>query len=149
MANDKTKYVYVEGKAKWARLYDRNMDTKYGEKFKVDLYIDDKNWKILQSTGYRGELRHDSDGAFVKLSRNNKQQFQDGMYTLGPPKVVDKQGNHFEANIGNDSILKVLLEIYNSKYGVGSRIKEVIVLEHVEYVRPPDIDMGDPIGLPA
>ena len=141
-----TKYIWVEGMAKWARLYPHNMDQKYGDKFTVSLYPNDKSKAILAEAGYRGKEREDEDGSFIKLARDNAKQFSNGMQTLGPPEVKTADGKlPFTDTIGNGSTLAILLEIFPSKYGIGSRIKEVRVLKLVEYA-PPAADVP---GLPV
>src|SRR5665213_868659 len=142
-----TKYIWVEGMAKWARLYPHNMDQKYGDKFTVSLYPNEKSKAILAEVGYRGKEREDEDGSFIKLARDNAKQFSNGMQTLGPPDVKTADGKlPFTDTIGNGSTLAILLEIFPSKYGIGSRIKEVRVLKLVEYAPPaPDDAPGLPV----
>lgn len=124
-----TQLVEVTGPCKWARLYKSNMDTKFGERFAVSLYPDKKSIQMLKESGFRGKERNDEDGLFFKFSRDNISQIEG---KGGPPEVLYK-GKPFDKLIGNGSVLKLLLEIYPSKYGVGSRIKTVDVIEHVQY----------------
>ena len=126
-----TDYIWVQGKCKWARVFLENMDKKYGEKFSLILYPTDKSIASLNNAGFRGEFKRDGDGIFVKLSRDNKREFGEEIRLLGPPELTDKDGKPFDQFIGNGSEVAVLLELYDSKKGKGSRMKEVKVLNHV------------------
>ena len=133
-----TKKVWVKGICKYAKVYPENMDTAFNdEKYTINVYPE--NIKSLKESGFRGKIREDEDGTFVKLSRKHKQMFPDGEKVFGPPKVWDKDGQSFHEPIGNGSRVAVLIEVYGSAYGTGSRIKEVHVLEHIPYT-PGDSD---------
>ena len=131
-----TKIITVTGPVKWAHhLFKEGMDTKYGEKFTVTVYPDQKSTQLLKEVGYRGKFKEDEDGTFTKFSRDNVKQFSDRLETLGPPKVVGPDGKEWDSNvaIGNGSTCSVSLEVFDSKFGIGSRIESVKVLKHVPY----------------
>jgi hypothetical protein len=112
------------------------MDTKYGDKYTVNIDLDNKALAVLESVGWRGKLKEDEVGAkFAKFSRNDVQNFGEKSEKMGPPLLTEEDGKTpFTKLIGNGSILRLKLEIYESKkYGVGSRINHVSVLKHVPY----------------
>ena len=140
MAN--TKYVYMTGKASYARLREdnrdmgenlpdgdqkRNIEAVQG-KYVMNLFVD-RETKLqgikdgLPKTGMSGQLwKEDDEGnIFYKCTRQhfnpkfvNEEKGQDGI--LGAPKVVIKTENGLEpytGNIGNDSIVTVKLSVWN------------------------------------
>lgn len=139
---EKTKFITIEGKSKWARLYEVNMDTRFGEKFNVDLYLDKKNTNVLLESGYRGKQREDEDGVYFKFSRDNVSKIEG---KGGAPKVFGPDGAPFTELIGNGSTLSIVLEVYPSKYGTGSRISTVTVKNHVPYAREA-VEDGPPVN---
>lgn len=131
-----THTIYVTGKAKWARVYESQMDTKYGEKFHITVYPDEASLINLKTSGSRLEMKEDEDGKFFKFSRDNKAIFRDKEEVLGPPKVVHKVEDKylpFDKIIGNGSVVTIRLAIYDSKKGKGTRLEAVCVDEHVPY----------------
>lgn len=146
MAN-KTKYITVEGPVKWAHhLFKEGMDTKFGEKFTIQIYPDKKSTLIIKEAGVRSKWHEDEDGDWVKFTRDNKKAFADRVQEFGPPTVLDASGKPWasDVSIGNGSVCSVRLEVFPSKYGVGSRIDEVRVLKHVEYTKPEE-NAGPPV----
>jgi len=129
-----TQTIYVTGKAKWARLYESQMDTKFGEKFHVTLYPDEESLIALKASGSRVKAHEDADGVYFKFSRDNKKTFKDQEEILGPPDVVTVEGDErkpFDKIIGNGSTLTLRLSVYDSKFGKGTRLEAVRVDEHV------------------
>lgn len=143
----KTKYITVEGPVKWAHhLFKEGMDTKFGEKFTLQMYPDSKSKLVLKEAGYRGKWHEDEDGDWTKFSRDNKKTFADRIEEFGPPKVTDAAGKPWadDVSIGNGSVCFAILEVFPSKYGVGSRLVEVRVLKHVPYVKAEE-NAGPPV----
>lgn len=139
-----TRNVYLTGKAKWAKLTESNMDTKFGEKYTIDVYLDDAGIIALKSSGSRITIREDEEGKFVKLSKDHKRKVTDedtGQLVdeiLGPPDVgmgKDEEGYliPFKELIGNGSTVEVKVAVYDSKFGKGTRLEAVNVLNHVPY----------------
>ena len=139
---DKTKYITIEGLCKWARLYPENMDTRFGDKYNVDFYPDKKSLLVLKESGFRGKRREDEDGEYYKLSRDDKNNIEG---KGGPPKISGPDGSVFKETIGNGSTLSIILEVYPSKYGTGSRISSVTVKNHIPYVKEAQED-GPPVN---
>lgn len=130
-----TKYIWISGPAKWFHIYPATMDTKFGKVYSLDLYLDNVAMNTLKEAGWRGKTKVDELGTFAKFSRKHEQQFNSGLETLGPPKVVDTNGADFDKPLGNGTTVNVLLELYDSRYGKGSRIREVVIKDYVEYVK--------------
>ena len=143
----KTKYITVTGPVKWAfHIFKEGMDTKYGEKFTLQMYPDAKSKLVLKEAGYRGKWHEDGDGDWTKFSRDNKKTFADRVEEFGPPKVMDGEGKEWDSSvtIGNGSVCSAQLEVFPSKFGVGSRLIEVRVLKHVPYEKQ-DTENGPPV----
>jgi hypothetical protein len=132
-----TQTIYITGKAKWAHLYESQMDTKFGEKFHVSIYPDEASMIALKSSGSRLQARTDEDGTFFKFSRDNKKEFKGEEEILGAPEVVvveEGVKKPFDKIIGNGSTLTLRLSVYDSKFGKGTRLEAVRVDEHVPYI---------------
>lgn len=140
MAVTKTTFVTITGPARWARLYESNKDTKYGDASNVEIQLDSKALETLKNVGWRGKIKEDN---WAKFSRKHEQIYADGPRKMGCPMVLSSSRKPFSEMIGNGSILSLKLEVYPSKFGIGSRIEEVTVLEHVPYVKG-DIEDGAP-----
>jgi hypothetical protein len=130
-----TQTIYVTGTAKWARVYEGQMDTEYGEKFHVTVYPDEASLIAIKSSGSRIKAREDEDGICFKFSRDNKKEFKGVEEILGPPKVLDKEGNPFDKIIGNGSKITAKLSVYDSSKGKGTRLEAVRVDNHIPYER--------------
>jgi len=128
-----TAIIYVTGTAKWCRVYEGQMDTKYGEKFHLTVYPDEASLVTLKTSGSRVKKHDDEEGTFFKFSRDNKKVFKDEEEVLGPPKVIDADGKPFDKIIGNGSTVTCKLAIYDSKFGKGTRLEAVRVDKHVPY----------------
>lgn len=128
--------IYVTGKAKWARVFESQMDTKYGEKFHITVYPDEASLINLKTSGSRLEIKEDEEGKFVKFSRDNRRTFKEREEVLGPPRVVHKVEDKyppFDKIIGNGSTVTCRLSIYDSSKGKGTRLEAVCVDEHIPY----------------
>lgn len=135
-----TQTIYVEGVVKWPRVYQDQMDTKYGDKFHITLYPDEAGIHLLKSSGSRLKWKEDEDGSFVKITRDNMKNFKGKEEILGPPKVIDKDNNPFSLRIGNGSKVTAKVSVYDSAFGKGTRLEAVRV---DEYVPPPESDQKD------
>lgn len=133
-----TTYHYFSGTAKWAKLKTTN---KFG-KHSIDLYVDDATRKEIRALGTRLNTKEDDDGFFYSFRRDPDRTFRDGS-KVGPPTVVDKDGNPFDGLIGNGSKVTIKLAVYDFPAGEvngqkwvagrGSRLEAVRVDELVEY----------------
>lgn len=134
-----TATIFISGVCKWAKVYQKQMDTRFGEgvpnvgKFSIVLYPDEEGLVLLKTAGSRVKKYDDEDGTNFKLSRDNTKVFKDVEEILGPPRVIDKDGNPFTEIIGNGSRVTVKLDVYDSKFGKGTRLEAVRVDEHIPY----------------
>jgi len=114
------------------------MDTKYGEKFTIDVYPDSDSFNTFYFSGSRTKIREDEDGRFIKLSRNLKGPFAEAS---GPPQVVDENNQPFSKPIGNGSVVTCFVDVYPSKFGTGTRLRKVHVRKLVEYTPSSEPDL--------
>lgn len=128
-----TSTVYATGTAKWARVYRGQEDTKFGVKYSIELFPDEKSLHNLKASGSRVKARENEDGVFFKFVRDATKEIKGEMKDLGPPKVVDSEGKAFSQLIGNGSKVTVKLAIYDSRFGKGTRLEAVRVDEHIPY----------------
>lgn len=147
-----TQFIRIKGVAKWAKVYANQKDTKFNEGgvYTLTLYPDAASTVLLKSAGSRVKWNEDEDGKFIKLSKDHLRVFkdkdtgEDKEEVMGPPEVgkgVDEEGYliPFSDPIGNGSVVDVKVAIYDSKFGKGTRLEQVNVLEHVPYEdRPAD-----------
>jgi len=136
MSKKNQTYTYA-GVAKWAMLF--KPDEKY-DVYKITLYPDKTSLKAYVKNGHQGVIKEDEDGKHVtfrrKVSLLTKKK---EVWELGPPKVVDAEGNKFTELVGNGSEVEVVVEVYDTVKGLGTRLNEVRVLNHVPYT-PADGD---------
>lgn len=129
-----TQYLKFLGKCKWAKVYDYNMDKKYGDKYTICIYLSDAAIRRLKELGYKGSLNEDKDGVWTKFSRKKVQQFGSETSDMGPPEIVGDEDQPFSEPIGNGSLVEVTIDAYNTKsYGLGTRLRKVKIIEHVPY----------------
>lgn len=134
-----TQYVYLEGKANWVKLYPGQEDTKYGKKASLDLYLTPESLTTFKTSGSRTKLRESEEGVFVKLTRDvdAEMPLRKGQTTpdlSGHPKVFGPdQSTPFTAPIGNGSKVIAKIAVYDSKFGKGTRLEAVTVVDHVAY----------------
>ena len=129
----------VKGKAKWARVFEHNRDNAdfFADTegmYKIDVYLEQEELNKVSQAKSRLKPKLDEDGVFVSFRRPNKPK--NGIEALGGvPSVVDAEGNSWdeEVNIGNGSEVEVYFEVYASKFGTGTRLKGIKVLNLVEY----------------
>lgn len=126
------KTIVLTGTVKWAKVH--QPDTKFGKKYTLDLYLDAVSWDVFNKSGSRLTVRQDDDGRFVKLVRNHDGTAKGEPVEFGPPPVFEKDGvTRTGVNIGNGSVITCKVEVYDSKYGKGTRLAAVRIDELVEY----------------
>lgn len=130
--------IYIKGTAMWAKLFERNKDNaEFYEatdgQTKIDLILEKEEFDKLKEAGSRKKPDVTDEGLKVKLSRpwvhTSIEEFG------GPPQVVDAEGADWDdgVSIGNGSTVEVAVTIYDSKFGKGTRLDGVKVLELVPY----------------
>lgn len=125
----------VVGKARWAKVFEHNRDMNEafhgpGGAYTVDILLEKEELDKVSASGSRIKPRITDDGLTMKFKR--KHDHPAGIADLGgPPKVVDAEGNTWDSStlIGNDSTVKLFLDVYDTKMGKGTRLVAVQVLE--------------------
>ena len=141
-----TKRVKVRGIANWAKVFEPNRDfTGYKDALKdsggqtvIDLHMDEDNINKLMATG-SGKVpkpSQDYDGKqVVKFTRPWQHPKFD--WAGGAPEVVHADGTKWDIDddglIGNGSIVDVVADVYPAGDKTGTRMRKVIVVEHVPY----------------
>lgn len=126
-----TKSYTYKGTAKWAKLF--KPDEKYGS-YSIVLYPDKASLKQYIKVGHQGAVREDEDGKFVTFRRKPQVLTKKGtVWELGPPKVLDENGEDLDKLVGNGSEVEVTVETYDTPKGLGTRLATVKVNELKEY----------------
>lgn len=135
-----TQLLELEGIGEWAKVFEVNRDNgdfhkDYNGACTIDLVMDKEEFDKVAAAGARLSGKPHDQGVMVKFKR----KFEDPNVEAfgGAPKVADAEGNLWDLDekglIGNGSKVKVFVTIYDSKFGKGTRLEGVQVLEHVEY----------------
>ena len=140
-----TKYVYLSGKTKWAKL--RKPDDKYNN-FQLPLYLDKKSWELYDTLGLSLSKKKDDDGDFVTFKRPVSKLIKNEIVEFGPPKVLNKDNSEFDGLVGNGSDVTVKISVYDTMKGPGHRLETVRVEKLVEY-NPPENKQTTATGGPA
>lgn len=142
-----TAFHKVTGKAQWAKLYERNRDTKSPHpgvqksldatngRTSIELVLDPDQLEVFEASGSQKQVRAGENGAIVKFERPWEHRIED---FGGAPDVFDKDGNEWDENqlIGNDSTVEVTFVTYDTEMGKGTRLEKVVVLDLVKYESP-------------
>lgn len=135
-----TKTIEVHGILEWAKLFEHNRDTgpydaEWDGATKVDIILDDENLQKLKQAGVRQDVKKDAEGRGSRVKFRRKWKDPAGDWAGGAPDVYGPDGSAWDSDtlIGNGSIGAVFLDVYDSKFGKGSRIRSVQVIDPVEY----------------
>lgn len=141
-----SQYITLTGTVSYAKVYEHQKDTKFNEDgvYSLNLYPDAASTIQLKSAGSRVKWNEDETGKYVKLSKDHvrlvkdKDTGEETKEVLGPPEVgmgldEDRHLIPFDKLIGNGSKVAVGVVIYDSKFGKGTRLEAVNVLEHIPY----------------
>lgn len=135
---------YFEGKIKWAKIIDEPKEETFEHKGKkivkkpawtLNLYPTEKALKAFKNSNSQLKVREDEDGEFISFSRPLWGKDKDGNdVKRDPPRILDKDGNVMKGiYIGNGSDVTVLVDIYNTRMGPGTRLEAVRVENLIEY----------------
>lgn len=151
---------YFKGKVKWAKVYDVPKDDVFKDKkgrtitkpaaWSLDLYMDDVSMAAYKKSGIQRKIREDQDGhEFVQFDRPLKRKMKDEEITLDPPRILDSENNPYEgtARIGNDSVVTICVDVYDSQMGKGSRLEAIRIEELVEYTKD-SVSEDTPVDMP-
>ena len=121
-------------------------DEEYTGACKIDVIMNDVNYKELKAKGSQKEGKDDDLGRGKKVTFIRK--FETGRdWDSGAPIVLKEDNTRWDyavdGPIGNGSIVEVTLAVFDiKKYGnKGTRLDKVKVLEHKKY--DPDADEDD------
>lgn len=114
----KSDFVYLQGKASWAKLVTPDLEYR---NWQVKLHLTEESqtiWQTLKAgkdgvEGILNDSKMDDDGMFVMLKRPMTKNFGRGDEQLTPPEIVDADGNPLKGVfIGNGSDITCKLEYY-------------------------------------
>ena len=137
----------LKGKAHWAKV-DRAVNPFDPSKprWSIDVQlVDPDSVKMIEEMGVPIKNKDDERGDFVTLQ---KDQFLTNGQELPKPRVIDSKKNDISGTlIGNGSMVKVSFYPKEWKYanraGVRAVLKDVQVLELVEYIPKDEFDEED------
>jgi hypothetical protein len=131
----KTTTLYFEGvEAQWAKLQEDNLDD-FGGKLKscIDVFLTADQWDRLKESGSMIRPKLQPDGRYLTKFKRN---FEHSIPELGGlPVVVDADGKPFTNLIGNGSTVSVIVEVYPTTMGPGTRLNKIRVDTLVEYTK--------------
>lgn len=158
-----TKYLKFKGTAAWCRLYDGQEDDFNGVKsWKMNFYPDIDTIALMKAAGIQLKLKDDDgeksgvSGKYFVLKRPLEKEFSGEIQKFLPAEISDKDGTimKYKVNddalgfeevgerihIGNGSTVEVTLEVYPTKrYGNGTRLKSLKILDLIEWIPPEDL----------
>lgn len=133
------KDVLLSGKAKWCKLFKPESYQNGPPKYSMVLYFDKGSRQLFDELKLRNHIKADDEGEYVTLRREHDPKVYNGKIIPGaeggPPKVVDAEGNAWDSSVlvGNGSRVSVVLNVYDTRMGPGSRIARVRIDEHIPY----------------
>ena len=159
-----SKTFSLTGYLEWAKVFPETMDDykehmkKSQGAFTANFFLENEEdmERMLNAGVPESQLGHPTfrskpdgygTGFFLKLKRPNKGPFidDDGVDVFGGPPVIYDHTNgpsseiwdYEKGDLGNGTKVIVLVDFWQSKGGgKGLRLKEMAVLEHVEYEAP-------------
>jgi len=143
-----SKTIKLTGEASWAKL--QQPDEYLGvERWTINLAMDDKSLETFKASGSRLKVKEDNAVSIKKTvdAPNNWK----GSWEA--PTIKYKDSVDPDLVIGNGSTVECSVEVYDTKYGKGTRLNSVKVLELIPYVTdapeetpetPEDDDGKDP-----
>lgn len=166
-----TKYLDFDGIVAWCRVYPGQEDEYNGIKnWKMNFYPDVETIAKMKAAGIQLRLKEDDgeksgvSGKYFTLKRPLEKEFSDGIQKFLPAEItfaqtgevvkykINADGTDFnmvgdKIVIGNGSKVRVTLECYQTKrFGVGTRLQKIKVLDLVEYVAPEDVSENEVDG---
>lgn len=154
----KAQYLKFKGLIAWARIYDGQEDEYNGDKhWKISFYPNKEVAESIKAAGIQARIKDDDGeksgvaGKYFVFKRPLERSFDGVTQKLDPVKVVDKMGKEYpeRISIGNGSTVEVTLEVYQTKrFGKGTRLKEIKVLDLIEY-KPDDQEDAAEDNAPA
>lgn len=113
-------HVYLQGKAKWAKLV--QPDTKYGSAWSVVLYLTPESYaevmKLKETTpkqkGIMNVIKKDEEGYNMTLKRPTSKEMKGKIVGFAPPEILEADGTSPLRNalIGNGSDITCKVQVY-------------------------------------
>jgi hypothetical protein len=136
----------VSGKAYWAKLDKaQNPFDQAKPRWSIDVSLNAEGIKFMKGHGVPIKDKEDDRGKFVTLY---KDQFLTNGSELPKPRLMDSQKNDISGTlVGNGSLVKVSFTPrewkMNNRKGVRAVLKDVQVLDLVEYSPPDEFDVEE------
>ena len=136
----------VSGKAYWAKLDKaQNPFDQTKPRWSIDVSLNAEGIKFMKGHGVPIKDKEDDRGKFVTLY---KDQFLTNGSELPKPRLMDSQKNDISGTlVGNGSLVKVSFTPrewkMNNRKGVRAVLKDVQVLDLVEYSPPDEFDVEE------
>ena len=139
-----TQVLYLEGRSRYAMVQPGQEDKKYGNKIKVGVYLTPEATTLFKMSGSRKEVKNDEHGDYVIFDRDLDAEIGKSGHKQGYAKIVEPNPDYpekdkenktipFTKMIGNGSEVVLRIEIYDSKFGKGTRLEGVNVIKHIPY----------------
>lgn len=128
-----SKYYYLSGKAKWARLY--SPDDMY-KNYKIDVALDDESKAVFKESGMTMKTKVADDGEYITFRRPESKVIKDELVKFDPPLVTDVDGQKIDALVGNGSDVTIKVVVYDTVKGKGHRLEAVRVDNLIPYEKP-------------
>lgn len=149
-----TKDVYLQGKAKWAKLI--TPDTKFGSAWSVVLYLTPESYQTVmglkemhgKTKGIMNVIKKDEDGYYITLKRQTSKLIKGQVVGFAPPEVLEANGKETLRNamVGNGSDITCKVQVYNypdklsGGMGTAIRLESVRVDNLIPYEMKNDFD---------
>ena len=136
----------VSGKAYWAKLDKaQNPFDQAKPRWSIDVSLNAEGIKFMKGHGVPIKDKEDDRGKFVTMY---KDQFLNNGSELPNPRLMDSQKNDISGTlVGNGSLVKVSFTPrewkMNNRKGVRAVLKDVQVLDLVEYSPPDEFDVEE------
>ena len=136
----------VSGKAYWAKLDKaQNPFDQAKPRWSIDVSLNAEGIKFMKGHGVPIKDKEDDRGKFVTMY---KDQFLNNGSELPKPRLMDSQKNDISGTlVGNGSLVKVSFTPrewkMNNRKGVRAVLKDVQVLDLVEYSPPDEFDVEE------
>ena len=128
MSNTTTQYNYFKG---IARVTQSKRPNSYGA-YTVCIEFDDSSeLEKFKASGIQVDITDNK--AWVR--RPHQKLIKNELVTLGPPRVVDKDGNDLNVLVGDGSEVIVKVRTYPTSKGIGHTLDAIQVLNLVEVPR--------------
>ena len=148
-----TKKYKFKGKGAW--FFSLFETDEFGDKefWKLSFYVDKATKKAIKDTGSKAQAKDDDgdrsgvEGEYFTFRRNTEMKKRGKTVKLEAPQVFSPEGDLYEEypqGLGNGSTCEIEIEVYDAgKFGKGTRLNKVKILDIVEYVAPEEVDEPD------